>query len=166
MESTESRNHNKTVMWRCVCSCGIEAIVPSTKLKSGEIKSCGCKEHVRSARTPMGHSGLNKLYSDYRYGAKSRSLEFAVSIDEFKSIVTSNCTYCGVEPNRVTYGSRGSKKEHGKFLSTGVDRIDSSKGYTVDNVVPCCSICNIAKSDLTQSEFLAWIDRIRNFTNA
>jgi len=167
ISATKERNHNKTIMWLCRCLvCGTEVTVPSTKLKEGAIKSCGCQENIKEARTPKGHSGFNKLFSTYRYAAKARSLSFELTAEEFKSIVISKCTYCGVEPSRVTYGSRGSKKEHGKFISNGVDRVDNTQGYTIANCVPACSICNIAKSDLTQEEFLNWLERIRNFSNS
>lgn len=29
--------------WRCICSCGNEAIVPGRHLRNGKVKSCGCK---------------------------------------------------------------------------------------------------------------------------
>lgn len=43
----------------------------------------------------------------------------------------------------------------------GIDRLNNDKGYTVENIVSCCSICNKAKSNLTMEEFLAWIERIK-----
>lgn len=42
----------------------------------------------------------------------------------------------------------------------GVDRVDSSKGYTIDNVVPCCDICNRMKLDKDITEFFDTIKRI------
>lgn len=41
-------------------------------------------------------------------------------------------------------------------LSGGLDRIDNAKGYTRDNVLPCCSMCNDARGHLlTVAEFKA-----------
>ena len=40
-----------------------------------------------------------------------------------------------------------------EHIGEGIDRVDSSKGYTEDNVVPCCWIHNKMKSDMTYGEF-------------
>ena len=50
-------------------------------------------------------------------------------------------------------------KEHSAFVRNGLDRVDSNLGYTLDNVLPCCSICNYAKQDLRQDVFMQWIAR-------
>lgn len=47
----------------------------------------------------------------------------------------------------------------------GVDRIDSNKGYTKDNCVPCCKICNQMKSNIDIGTFLTQISKIYNFKN-
>ena len=39
----------------------------------------------------------------------------------------------------------------------GIDRIDSSKDYTLDNCNPCCQICNIAKRNMPLEKFQLWI---------
>jgi hypothetical protein len=46
------------------------------------------------------------------------------------------------------------------FRWNGIDRIDSSRGYTPENTVPCCSTCNLMKSDSTHEAFLAHIEAI------
>lgn len=45
------------------------------------------------------------------------------------------------------------------FVYSGLDRVDSKRGYTLNNVVPACIICNRAKTDLTREEWVAWIAR-------
>jgi hypothetical protein len=50
----------------------------------------------------------------------------------------------------------------GEVQATGLDRIDSSIGYLMDNVVPACSTCNKMKNDMTLTEFKAWTRRIYN----
>lgn len=42
----------------------------------------------------------------------------------------------------------------------GIDRIDDSIGYTIDNCVTCCRTCNWAKGNKDYSEFLFYIDRL------
>ena len=38
--------------------------------------------------------------------------------------------------------------------SLSIDRVDSTKGYTPDNIVLCCSIINIMKLDTTKEQFI------------
>ena len=40
--------------------------------------------------------------------------------------------------------------------------IDSSKGYTKDNVVSCCKDCNYSKRTMSQEDFLTWVERVYN----
>jgi hypothetical protein len=44
-----------------------------------------------------------------------------------------------------------------------LDRIDSSKWYLKDNVVPCCKKCNFAKSDMSKEDFISHINKIYYF---
>ena len=167
IESTSQRNHNRTVMWKCECLiCGLTTLVASTKLKAGEISSCGCQEHVRSPRTEAGHSGFNSLYHNYTNGAKRRNLEFSLNKVEFKELTKGKCTYCGIGPSASSYGSRGKATEHGRYLYNGIDRVNSDIGYTISNCVPACAECNIAKGARTYDDFIGWIKRVYAFTNS
>lgn len=51
-------------LWRCVCHCGTEVDVPTSRLVNGNKKSCGClaKDTAREKATTHGMHGT-KLYS-------------------------------------------------------------------------------------------------------
>jgi len=64
------------------------------------------------------------------------------------------CYYCGIEEKDFVpiWGEFYGGKTRGKKLE--VDRKDNGKGYTLENCVFSCSICNNAKSDkFTGEEF-------------
>lgn len=86
------------------------------------------------------NSPLRK-YDEYKAGAKLRGLDFDITIKEFYSFWKQPCTYCGAVIKTI-----------------GLDRVDSSKGYLVSNLVPCCSTCNVMKLDLTKKD---WIDHMK-----
>lgn len=67
-------------------------------------------------------------YAHYKEGAEIRELSFELSGLEFWSFWQKPCTYCGSEIETI-----------------GLDRINSSKGYNIKNVTPCCSRCNEMK---------------------
>lgn len=46
-------------------------------------------------------------------------------------------------------------------LYNGIDRKNSSEGYTLGNSLPCCRVCNRAKSDMDYEEFKQWIKDIK-----
>lgn len=39
------KDYKNNTMWLCKCKCGNEKVVRGSKLKSGEVKSCGCLRH-------------------------------------------------------------------------------------------------------------------------
>jgi hypothetical protein len=81
-----------------------------------------------------GHARKNK--SRFKRGiiaAKDRGYSWHITLDEWISIVEDDsCHYC-----------KGRLPETGH----GLDRKDNSKDYYADNVVPCCSTCNLIKNN-------------------
>lgn len=52
----------------------------------------------------------------------------------------------------------------GREPALGIDRMDSCKDYTMDNVKPCCSTCNYFKKDLTEDEIKKHVAHINAHT--
>ena len=166
LRDVNKSNHNRTRIWECHCvACGSFTEKPVSKLRSGEVRSCGCQEHVRPVRSKQGHSGANSSYMAYKGGARQRSLPFNLTFEEYKDLVTQPCFYCGVTESKVCYGSIGAALAHGEFKCNGLDRMDNTRGYTLDNVVPCCTQCNISKGKSSVSEFINWIKRAHAHLN-
>ena len=101
------------------------------------------------------------VFSNYRSKARTKKWDFDLTQPEFKILVTTNCYYCGLEPNNFREGAAKRAGISTMYLS-GVDRIDSSKGYTKENVRSCCQDCNLAKRSLTEKQFFDLIKRIYN----
>ena len=148
--------------WFCQCDCGNHAVVESSVLKGGQTASCGClRKETTSIRRklPDGLSQLHIIYNNYKYEAKKRRFEFNLTVDQFAILTKGNCFYCGQVPSRVRH-------DHdlcASYVYNGVDRVDTQKGYTPDNVVPCCAVCNRAKLALSRVEFLSWVRRVYNW---
>lgn len=100
-----------------------------------------------------------KSYCSYRSGAKARKLEWKLSEQDFLDLITKPCTYCGCIPckkQKVYYNLRKNEYE----LVNGIDRIDSSKGYTLNNCVTCCEQCNKMKLNYSVQDFLSKVREI------
>lgn len=69
-------------------------------------------------------------YSKLKSHVKEENRELDLTEEEFIQITTKSCYYCN--------DNFRNPKEHGR----GLDRIDNSKGYILNNVLSCCKICN------------------------
>lgn len=108
------------------------------KMKSKRYRSSsGFKEkyNIRKKRYQQTYKGV---YWNYKGNAKHSGFEFKLTVQDFKNFEGQNCFYCGE-----------------KLVRVGLDRIDNNKGYTLENVNPCCSICNYMRRTQTQEEFIA-----------
>lgn len=151
--------------WLCKCDCGKEKVILDCSLKSGGTKSCGClqKEQMSLKMTGQkytkgntytrgnyGESSFNSILKSYKSSSKRRNYEFSLSEEQFKILTKQNCFYCGKEPSSII----NSKTCYGEYIYNGIDRVNNKEGYTLENCVPCCKICNIMKGILNKEEFL------------
>lgn len=157
------KNNRSRRYLKCKCECGNIAIIQKDKVINGHTKSCGCIREKsrrtlghRTNKIERGRANFNEVYGAYKKGAKNRGYDFELTKEQFEEVITKPCIYCG-EEKRVHYHKQYS---NGAFEYTGLDRYDNSKGYTIDNVVSCCSICNRMKSNMDAKEFEEKIDQI------
>jgi hypothetical protein len=146
--------------WKCKCDCGKEITVSLSNIRSKAIRSCGC---LRTRKFKPGEAGLKKIYLAYKKSARRKGRFFKLTLNEFRTISSNKCVYCGSDPLQVSASVRTKKKEtveHTKYLFNGIDRIDSSRGYEKDNIVPCCRWCNIIKRERSVQELKDHINRI------
>jgi hypothetical protein len=124
-ERYPERDRNNHIQWLCLCSCGNTLIVTSSRLTSGNTRSCGClfmetRTKHGASYTPEYRSWIaikdrcyntkNKHY--HRYGGRgiTMSEEFRDNFEAFLNDV----------------GPRPSKKH-------SIDRIENDKGYQPGN---------------------------------
>ena len=146
--------------WLCKCDCGKEKIIEGQMLIQNRTKSCGCLK-LEKHRLDFGLAQMNRKIYNYKKHSKERGLKYELTNYQFKEITQKDCFYCGAKPNNGI-NSKRKKKTFGHYIYNGIDRIDNKKGYTIDNIVPCCKLCNQAKSNLTLGEFKDWVERVYN----
>lgn len=170
-----SINYNNTYL--CKCDCGKERNVKLTYLLNSSVTNCGCrnfinKKHGNSKYNPQEASFRAKA-TNYKGLAKIRKIEFLLSIDHTIKLLKQSCNYCGKSPankynvrisnrlnkkNTINYSYQNSSGY--EILYNGIDRVDNTKGYTLDNTVSCCTQCNTAKLNFTLVEFKEWITNV------
>jgi hypothetical protein len=135
----------------CICDCGKEKTIMGDALGSGNTLSCGCAKRFLFS--------LNKLWfviKDYKNNAANRKIAFELSDAQVEELVKRDCHYCG-------FSLSGVRSDLQQFAFNGIDRLDNSKGYQMENVVPCCKVCNHAKKGMTESDFISWILKVADF---
>lgn len=142
------------------CDCGKTITVTAEAVIGGNTKSCGCLRReamLRRYNLPPGKAAMRQLIlQGYKRHCKKGRREWKLTEDQFYQLSQRSCFYCGSLPAQVRKGKNGT----GDFVFNGIDRINSKNGYTLDNVVPCCRTCNLAKSDMTTTQFYVWVKRI------
>lgn len=167
--------------WLCICDCGVETIKVGRALVCGDTQSCGCygKEQVikgiqKSKRKPGEEKHLHQWWYQINDKAKRRGIEMVIDKDSAIKIAKQNCFYCGTPPARYTRYIENRKAQCGRRQKTyypescendapyihGLDRVDSSKGYTEENVVPCCGSCNQLKWDRPVKDFYEHLKKV------
>jgi len=140
--------------WFCKCKCGKEKIISGTNLRRGYVKSCGCWNKERLRLKPKLASMRYKI-AEYKKSAKERGYKYKLTEEQFANITQQDCYYCGAKPNNASKYS----ENNGIYIYNGIDRVDNNGGYTVDNVVSCCTRCNYAKKNFTLQDYKDWIKK-------
>lgn len=164
------RSHNNSMMCYGFCFfCmhfrvePIANILDAISEQREKALGCGkCASH-RSARTRVKlnvNGAFSLAYSGIKFSAKRRDLDWNLNKDFVEKLIVKKCFYDNSPPSNLIFKQR--KHITRQFAYNGLDRIDNTKGYEIDNVVPCCKTCNKAKDIMSQEEFRSWIIRVHS----
>lgn len=136
----------------------LELNFSKSKKSKGGYQTC-CKECLKDKfllyrETEEGREKVNEssrkhrekplsIWKKYQEGAKKRGRVFELTLEYLTGYIGKPCFYCG-DPLRIP----------------GIDRLDNDKGYTVENTVPCCSICNFMKYRYSPDLFIVKCKKI------
>jgi len=159
--------------WRaiCKCICGKEIDVRPAALKescSRQIKSCGCRQYENRCRKGeskqfKGYEEMNASYvSNAKRRAERRGFEFNVDAKFLWELYLKQEKKCALSGVAIFFYTRSKNRKIGNI---SLDRIDSSKGYTKDNVQWLHKDVNNLKMDFDQKEFLEWCKKIVKHKN-
>jgi hypothetical protein len=126
--------------------CKSEFFTTPTKVHSGHTKSCGC--------TRIGKRTGSKYFSGNfldrcKKGAKARNIKWSVTNEELDYIMESQLFKCNLSKQELRYGYIPINE-----YTASIDRIDSKKHYTKDNIQILNKDVNLGKQSLSQNEFI------------
>jgi hypothetical protein len=164
--TTISYNNGK---WICKCDCSkITKPILTYLIHSGKRKSCGCiKGEVSRANLKICMRSVRK-YDKRTASARRRWKNYCyqdekcdITFDQWMNLSQGNCYYCGCTPsNNYSYVRSGDKTEDSYFAYNGLDRFDNGQPHIIGNVVPCCIVCNRAKSERSADQFKEYVERL------
>lgn len=156
--------------WECLCECGNIYITSGYYLRQGRKKSCGCRNYRRRGSTNPKWSGYQDISGSYwhrvRQGAKNRKIVLQISIeDAWNQYIKQDkkCALSGIPIYMCT--SDALNRSDLSTQTASLDRIDSKKGYVVDNIQWTHKDINIIKMDLDQDYFITLCKQVANYNN-
>ena len=152
------------VYWKCKCECGNKVSVFSRHLiYKKHTRSCGCLQKSIASKKgklkklPDKEGIRRQIFGSYKLRARKKKINFNLTRTDFDLMVSKPCFYCGQLPSN----SQPNRVDNTDILCySGIDRINSSVGYEIDNIVPCCATCNRAKSNMSVELFDEWIKKL------
>jgi hypothetical protein len=158
----KSESKNGQVYWICKCKCGKEIALPTKAITRNEIKSCGCwmksREYSRNHYLWSGCGDIHgKWWGNIGRGAVKRGHEFKLDIEEAWGLFKKQNGKCALSGIDLKFCE--SIREV-KGTTASLDRIDSNKGYSIDNVQWVHKTVNLMKQGLDMNEFKYWIKMI------
>ena len=150
----DSARKSKTECWDCF----VERKNKQRRDSYPQRKREGKIKFVPNSEKPL-HSQYWAKISTKKHKSKNsdRSSEVLISSEEFKKWFEKNytgkCYYCDISVDKHR-ASNFLKRIRPHIRNFGVDRKDTTKGYSVDNIVIACNLCNSVKGAFfTDSEF-------------
>lgn len=135
---------NGTYKWKCECECGKETIVPSSRIKAGKVKSCGCLAKRKHNHRWKGYAGISgSRISEIRLRARKKNFDFDLDAKFLWDLFIKQNRKCAITGIEIDLDKDGS-----------LDRIDSNGGYTKNNVWWVTKDINKMKLDFTLDYFL------------
>ena len=139
--------------WEFQCTCGTTKVY-----RVDRVLSCKYRETKCNCNSKSDMPTRKALFRKYIKGAKERNYIFDLNFLTFNKLISDNCNYCGSKPIRI---QKSYYRNNLDFVCNGIDRKNNEYGYTIENSVSCCYICNRAKNNLDYEVFISWIKQIK-----
>lgn len=154
--------------WVFKCACGIECSPRAHRVRAGRIKTCGCNVYCQNSETKSDieikseiirlrkrgnkQTRLTNMLSSIKVSARNRGLSFSLLRSDIEALAEKQNWTCAMTGIALDVGTtKGSQP-----FRPSVDRIDSKRGYDVENIQLVCLMYNIAKNQFNDSDVLTF----------
>jgi hypothetical protein len=118
-------------------------------------QSNGCK--TKTHKMWQGYEDISMTYwKNVIHGAKTRNIPFELTIESAWDLFIKQNRRCALSGREIGF-------ECAKRNSASLDRVDSTKGYILDNIQWLHRDVNFAKQSLTTGEFINLCQEVVNY---
>lgn len=152
-----SKNRQGNITWLCICDCGNRKTFSGDHLtrKKYPVKSCGCNQ-VKKGLNHSQWKGHGDISGDWWYSHVLRErkqnvrarVPVTVTIEQAWELFLQQEQKCALTGLSLTISSTS------KYNTASVDRIDSSRGYELDNIQWVHKDINFMKRTYSQNYFI------------
>lgn len=159
------KDKHSHAVFLCACHCGNTKQVLGNSLINGNTKSCGCKARKRGKEHKL-YAGYEEIRAEYwgrvLRGARERNIPVTITIQQAWDIFLKQNRRCALSGEILHFPST---RKTSKYSTASLDRIDSYKGYEINNVQWIHKSLNTMKMNMLEPEFLDWCKKITIYRN-
>ena len=160
----EEVKHNGRLMFRTQCDCGRVDIKRKDWVKSGRVtscKNCASKRTAAKYPPPVNRTGCEGLSGTHflaiKAGASRRNIPFELSPKFLWKLFEKQKGLCALTDKPIILVNKiKNNNVDWDIITASVDRKDSTKGYTEDNVWWVHKEINRLKNTYSLEELLYW----------
>ena len=138
---------------------------PYRKCKDTRCKECKKKQYLKRKITNRGNGSIERTLLERWHGLKDRcnkkGWNIVITVEDLINLWNKQngiCALSGIQMTNKIFSGR-------TFTNVSIDRIDSKKQYTLDNIRLVCMAVNQMKSDLTKEQLLFFCSNIIKYNN-
>lgn len=159
---------NKRTYYQVQCDCGRVDLKRKDWVEAGRTKMCkSCSAKLTASKYPppvnrTGCEGLSGThYLSIKFGALRRNLEFNVTPEYLWQLYLQQNKLCALSGSEIVLVNKiKDNNVDWSVVTASLDRVDSTKGYTTDNVQWVHKRINFLKNDFSEEELLYWAKKI------
>ena len=148
-----SRRKDKRKRKVCICSCECcgEIRREASDIYHNKVKSCGC---IRKKANGLSHTIEYRLWKSSKKRSEDKGWEFNIELSDIK--IPKICPLL-----QIPLTKHSTRERH--FDAPSLDRINSTKGYTKDNIWVISHRANQIKNDATIEELEKITNNFKQF---
>jgi hypothetical protein len=163
-------NNNGESKVECLCECGNINIVSCLTLIKGVSNGCMLCTHSKKGEEHPSFNGYKEIPGSWfsRY-SKTKKREFNITIEDIYEMWINQDKKCKLSGLNISFENTNTKKTRHRFdlvCTASLDRIDSKKGYTLDNIQLVHKNINMMKKEYNQKYFIELCKLVTDHINS
>ena len=159
-------NNNNESKIECLCECGKINVVSCITLIKGVSNGCRQCTHSKTGIDHPSFNGYKEIPGSWfsRY-SKTKKREFTITIEEVYNLWIKQNKKCALSGLDINFKNLN-QNTYDLICTASLDRINSKKGYTLDNVQLVHKDINMMKKEYNQEYFIEMCKLVTDHINS